>query len=79
MEMYLTTLDKYLKKVARKEAVMEASLFTVMTVAMEQPSVQEWIGEKVNYLKHYGKTNVRSLVEKEGYNWDYTKKVFGTR
>ena len=74
----LTTLDKYLKKVARKEAVMEASLFTAMTVAMEQPSVQEWIGEKVNYLKHYGKTNVRSLVEKEGYNWDYTKKVFGT-
>ena len=74
----ITTLDKYLKKVARKEAVMEASLFATMTVAMEQPAVQEWMANKIHYLKYYGRKDIKGRVEKEGYNWDVTKDIFGS-
>ena len=70
-------LSKHMGKVARKEAVMEASLFVILTEAMEQPSVQKWIGEKYKMLKYYGRKDLRGLVEKEGYGWDDTKKVFG--
>ena len=69
-------LSKHMGKVARKEAVMEGTLFIALTEAMEQPSVQKWIGEKYNILKYSGRKDIRGLVEKEGYGWDDTKKVF---
>lgn len=74
----VTALDKHLKKVAKREAVMEASLFVALTNAMEHPSVQKWIGEKYNYIKYMNRTDIRGLVEKEGYNWDATKDVFNS-
>jgi hypothetical protein len=70
-------LSKHMGKVARKEAVMEGALFIALTEAMEQPSVQKWIGEKYNMLKYSGRKDIRGLVEKERYGWDDTKKVFG--
>jgi len=69
-------LKKYMGKVARKEAVMEASLFILVTEAMEQPAVQKWISGKYNYLKYRGRTDIRGIVEKNGYEWDSTKKQF---
>ncbi len=74
----VTALDKHLKKVAKREAVMEASLFVALTNAMEHPSVQKWIGEKYNYIKYMNRTDIRGLVEKEGYDWDTTKDVFNS-
>ena len=63
-------------KVARKEAVMEASLFVILTEAMEQPSVQKWIAEKANMIKYSGREDIRGLVEKEGYEWGNVKEIF---
>jgi len=73
----LTSLKKYMSKVAKKEAVMEGALFIALTEVMEQPSVQKWIGEKYKMLMYSGRKDIRGLVEKEGYEWDGTKKVFG--
>ena len=69
-------LKKYMGKVARKEAVMEASLFVILTEAMEQPSVQKWIAEKANMIKYSGREDIRGLVEKEGYEWGNVKEIF---
>jgi len=69
-------LSKHMGKVARKEAVMEGALFIALTEAMEQPSVQKWIGEKYNMLKYSGRKDIRGLVEKEGYDWENTKEIF---
>jgi hypothetical protein len=69
-------LKKYMGKVARKEAVMEASLFVLVSEAMEQPSVQKWMGEKYSMLKYSGREDIRGLVEKEGYDWENTKEIF---
>jgi hypothetical protein len=69
-------LKKYMGKVARKEAVMEASLFVILTEAMEQPAVQKWIADKYTMLKYSGRKDIRGMVEKEGYEWDSTKKQF---
>lgn len=69
-------LSKYMGKVARKEAVMEASLFVILTEAMEQPSVQKWMSEKYSMLKYSGREDIRGLVEKEGYDWENTKEIF---
>ena len=69
-------LKKYMGKVARKEAVMEASLFVILTEAMEQPSVQKWIAEKANMIKYSGREDIRGMVEKEGYDWGNVKEIF---
>ena len=71
-------LKKYMGKVARKEAVMEASLFVILIEAMEQPSVQKWIAEKYSMLKYSGRDDIRGRVEKRGYNWALTKELFGS-
>jgi hypothetical protein len=74
----VVTLSKYMKMVAKKEAVMEASLFAALTVAMEEPEVQKWIGDRYMDLKYMGRTDIRSMVEKEGYDWESTKELFGS-
>ena len=74
----VVTLSKYMKMVAKKEAVMEASLFAALTVAMEEPEVQKWIGDRYMDLKYMGRTDIRSMVEKEGYDWRSTKELFGS-
>ena len=72
----VTALDKHLKKVAKREAVMEATLFVALTNAMENPSVQKWIGQKYNYIKYMNRTDIRGMVEKEGYDWGNVKEIF---
>jgi hypothetical protein len=74
----VTALNKHLKKVAKREAVMEASLFVALTSAMEHPSVQKWIANKYNYIKNMNRTDIRGMVEKEGYDWAPTKELFGS-
>lgn len=74
----VVSLSKYMKLVAKKEAVMEGTLFASLTVAMEEPAVQKWIGEKYNYLKYINRTDIQGLVEKEGYEWKSTKELFGS-
>lgn len=74
----VVTLNEYMKKVAKKEAVMEGSLFVALTVAMEQPEVQKWIGDRYMDLKYMGRTDTRAMVEKEGYDWKSTKELFGS-
>ena len=74
----IESLNIYLKKVARREAVMEASLFTALTVAMEQPSVQEFVATAIKWYKYKDRKDIRGRVEKEGYNWKGTKEVFGS-
>lgn len=72
----LTSLKKYMSKVAKKEAVMEGALFIALTEVMEQPSVQKWIGEKYKMLKYSGRKDIRGLVEKDGYDWGNVKEIF---
>ena len=72
------SLSKFVKTQAGKEALTELGLFIVLTEAMEIPEVQQWIAEKYNYIKYVNREDIRGLVEKEGYQWENTKKVFGS-
>ena len=72
------SLNKFVKTQAGKEALTELGLFLVLTEAMEIPEVQQWIAEKYNYIKYVNREDIRGLVEKEGYQWENTKKVFGS-
>jgi hypothetical protein len=69
-------LKKYMTKVAAKEAVMEASLFLILTEAMELPAVQKWLEEKYTMMKYSGRKDIRGMVEKEGYEWENVKEIF---
>jgi hypothetical protein len=72
------SLSKFVKTQAGKEALTELGLFIVLTEAMEIPEVQQWIAEKYNYIKYVNREDIRGLVEKEGYQWENTKQVFGS-
>jgi len=72
------SLSKFVKTQAGKEALTELGLFIVLTEAMEIPEVQQWIAEKYNYVKYVNREDIRGLVEKEGYQWENTKQVFGS-
>ena len=72
------SLSKFVKTQAGKEALTELGLFIVLTEAMEIPEVQQWIAEKYNYIKYVNREDIRGLVEKEGYQWEKTKQVFGS-
>ena len=72
------TLKEYLGMVARKEAILEGTLFVTLMGAMEDPIVQEWIANKYNYIKYRNRKDIRGLVEKEGYDWDSTKQTFNS-
>jgi hypothetical protein len=74
----VVSLSKYMKTKAGKEALIEGGLFIVLSEVMEIPEVQKWIGEKYNYLTHIRRTDIRGLVEKEGYEWKSTKELFGS-
>jgi hypothetical protein len=74
----VTSLSKFVKTQAGKEALTELGLFFVLTEALEIPEVQKWIGEAYNYLKYANREDIRGLVEKEGYGWESTKQVFGS-
>ena len=72
----ITALNKFMRSKAWKEAAFEASLFATIEVAMQKPAVQEWIANKINWLKYAGRDDTQALVEKEGYNWVSTKSLF---
>jgi hypothetical protein len=74
----ITSLKSYMKTKAGKEALVELGLFVVLSEVLEIPEVQKWIGEKYNYLTHIRRTDIRGLVEKEGYDWESVKKLFGS-
>lgn len=74
----IKSLNKFVKTQAGKEALTELGLFIVLSEALEIPEVQQWIGESYNYLKYVNREDIRGLVEKEGYNWESTKQVFGS-
>ena len=74
----ITSLKSYMKTKAGKEALIEGGLFIVLSEVMEIPEVQKWIGEKYNYLTRINRTDIRGLVEKEGYDWGITKELFSS-
>jgi hypothetical protein len=74
----ITSLKSYMKTKAGKEALVELGLFVVLSEVLETPEVQKWIGEKYNYLTHINRTDIRGLVEKEGYDWKSVKEWFGS-
>jgi len=74
----VTSLNEYLKMVARKEAVMEASLFITLTEVMKEPEVQKWVGEGLLKVKATVNPTVRNIVQAEGYDWATTKELFGS-
>ena len=74
----VVTLSKYMKMVAKKEAVMEASLFAALTVAMEEPEVQQWVATKIIDLKAKVNPTVKNIVQSEGYDWGTVKEIFNS-
>ena len=74
----VTSLSKFVKTQAGKEALTELGLFIVLTEALEIPEVQKWVGESYIYIKYANREDIRGLVEKEGYGWESTKEVFGS-
>ena len=74
----IVTLNKYMKLVAKKEAVMEGTLFVALTVAMEEPEVQQWMSTKIIDLKTKLNPTVKNIVQSEGYDWESTKELFGS-
>jgi hypothetical protein len=74
----ITSLKSYMKTKAGKEALIEGGLFVVLSEVLEIPEVQKWIGEKYNYLTRINRTDIRGLVEKEGYDWGLTKELFSS-
>lgn len=73
----IKSIQTYMVNKAGKEALIELGLFALLTKAFEIPEVQEWIQKSANWIKYAGKTNVKSLVEKEGYDWETVKLDFG--
>jgi hypothetical protein len=73
----IDALNKYLKNKAKKEAILEGTLFFALTKALEIPEVQKFIKDTVSYFKYKDRKDIRGRVEKEGYNWEGTKKAFG--
>lgn len=74
---YVKTVKDYISKQAKKEAIVEGSLFFVLGKALEVPEVQYWVKDMSTYFTHKNRTDIRGRVEKEGYDWEVTKKLFG--
>ena len=70
-------VNAYIKDKANKEFLIEAGLFYTLTQGMEKPAVQQWMKEKIATVKDVVNPNIRSKVEKEGYDWKSTKEAFG--
>lgn len=71
-------LFKYSKVSAGKEFLTELGLFIALTELMEDPTIKKWIGETYTKLKYSGREDIRGLVEKEGFEWNNVKKLFGS-
>ena len=74
----VTSLNKYMRTKAGKEALVEAGLFITLTGAMEEPSVQKWVGEGLLKVKATVNPTVKNIVQAEGYDWALTKELFGS-
>ncbi len=74
----IVTLNKYMKLVAKKEAIMEGTLFVALTVAMEEPEVQQWLATKIIDLKAKLNPTVKNIVQSEGYDWETVKGIFNS-
>jgi hypothetical protein len=74
----IVTLNKYMKLVAKKEAIMEGTLFVALTVAMEEPEVQQWLATKIIDLKAKLNPTVKNIVQSEGYDWETVKEIFNS-
>ena len=74
----IIALNKYMKTQAGKEALVEAGLFIALGEVMSDPQVQKWIGDSYHYLKYRNRTDIKGLVEKEKFNWEEVKQIFGS-
>jgi hypothetical protein len=74
----VTSLNKYMRTKAGKEALVEAGLFITLTEVMEKPEVQKWVGEGLLKVKATVNPTVRNIVQSEGYDWVTTKEIFNS-
>jgi len=70
-------LSKYLNKVARREAVMEISLFYALDKSLRNEKVGLFISKGIRGLRDILIPDIRNTVELEGYDWFTTKQAFG--
>tara|TARA_B100000963_G_scaffold301180_1_gene273787 strand:+ start:1343 stop:3085 length:1743 start_codon:yes stop_codon:yes gene_type:complete len=70
-------LSKYLNKVARREAVMELSLFYALDKSLRNEKVGLFISKGIRELRDILIPDIRNTVELEGYDWFTTKQAFG--
>lgn len=74
----VTSLNKFMKTTAGKEALQELGLFVTLTEVMEDPIVKEWVAESVLKLKSKLRPSISNLVKSYGYDWETTKTIFGS-
>ena len=74
----ITALNKYVKIPKYKEFLIQIGAFVGVQKGLQEPAVQQWISEKYQLIKYSGRKDIRGLVEKEGYDWNNTKQVFGS-
>lgn len=74
----VTALYKFSKTSAGKEALTELGLFIALGEVLAEPDVQKWIGESYNYIKYFNREDIRGLIEKEGFDWNSVKTIFGS-
>jgi hypothetical protein len=72
----VTSLSKYIKTKAGKEALVELGLFVTLSEVLAEPEVALWLNQSINIIKHSVSPTVKTTIQKDGYEFKATKEIF---
>lgn len=72
----VTSLNKFIKTKAGKEALVELGLFVTLSEVLAEPEVALWLSQSINVIKHSVRPRVNTTIQKDGYEWKATKEIF---
>ena len=72
----VTSLNKFVKTQAGKEALTELGMFIVLTEVLKEPEVALWLNNQINAIKHTLKPTIQTTIQNDGYEWKATKEIF---
>ena len=72
----VTSLNKFIKTQAGKEALVELGLFVTLSEVLAEPEVALWLNQSINIIKHSVSPTVKTTIQKDGYEFKATKEIF---
>lgn len=72
----VTSLNKFIKTQAGKEALVELGLFVTLSEVLAEPEVALWLNQSINIIKNSVSPTVKTTIQKDGYEFKATKEIF---